>query len=198
MDPTALNYDENVVYDDGTCYYQVEMPIVGMQMVPDPSNEQFYVMMSLTDLGNAYPFMISNSLNSDLKMVNEIGSEMMGPYPCGDSVQFEVHAMGYNMNTIMNSSLYKMDCNTAGVENIALTSSWTVFPNPAQSQFQITGLSENDQILIFDMQGKLVQHLYSNTTSNLTIYTESWPNGLYSVQVQNGNKTSQSKVQVIH
>ncbi|MEY2938327.1 MAG: hypothetical protein RL062_916 [Bacteroidota bacterium] len=198
MDPSALNYDENVIYDDGTCYYQVEMPIVGMQMVPDANNEQFYVMMNLSDLGNAYPFMIANSQNGDLKMVNEVGSEMMGPYPCGDSIQFHIHAMGYNMNTIMTSTMYKMDCNTTGVENIALTSSWTVFPNPAQSQFQITGLSENDQILIFDMQGKLIQRWSQLATNNITINTEEWPNGLYNIQVQNGNNTTQTKVQVIH
>ena len=197
MDPAALNYDDNVIFDDGTCYYQVEMPIVGMQMVPDAENNQFYVMMNLTEMGNAYPFIVTNTQNDELKMVNEIGSDMMGPYPCGDSVQFEIHAMGYNMNTLMSSSIYKMECGTTSTTEIEL-SSWSVFPNPAQSQFQITGLKENDRVTIFDMQGKLIQTWANASNSNMTINTENWSSGLYNVQVQNGKKTTQTKLQVIH
>ncbi len=197
MDPAALNYDEYVMFDDGSCYYQVEMPIVGMQMVPDTDNEQFYVMMNLTNLGNAYPFMVTNTLNGDLKMMNEVGAEMMGPYPCGDSIQFEIHAMGYNMNTIMSSSVYKMDCATTEAVELELNT-WMLYPNPAQSQFQITGLQENDQVSIFDMQGKLIETWTYVASNGLTIQTENWSSGLYNVQVQNGNKTSQTKLQVVH
>ncbi len=197
MDPAALNYDDNVIFDDGTCYYQVEMPIVGMQMVPDAENNQFYVMMNLTEMGNAYPFIVTNTQNDDLKMINEIGSDMMGPYPCGDSVQFEIHAMGYNMNTLMSSSIYKMECGTTSTTEIEL-SSWSVFPNPAQSQFQISGLQENDSVTVFDMQGKLIETWTNVSNSNMTINTENWSSGLYNVQVQNGNKTSQTKLQIVH
>ena len=132
-----------------------------------------------------------------LKMVNEIGSDMMGPYPCGDSVQFEIHAMGYNMNTLMSSSIYKMECGTTSTTEIEL-SSWSVFPNPAQSQFQISGLKENDRVTVFDMQGKLIETWTNVSNSNMTINTENWSSGLYNVQVQNGNKTSQTKLQVVH
>lgn len=197
MDPSALNYDSNVIFDDGSCYYQVEMPIVGMQMIPDNENNQFYVMMNLSQLGNAYPFIVTNSINDDLKMMNEVGSEMMGPYPCGDSVQFEIHAMGYNMNTLMSSSVYKMSCDALSAESIDITGIM-MFPNPAQNQVQISGLNDKDQIQVFDMQGKLVDSFQNVNTQQLVINTSKWANGLYNVRLIQNLKTTNYKLQIAH
>lgn len=197
MDPSALNYDDNVTFDDGTCYYQVEMPIVGLQMVPDAENDQFFVMMNLTEMGNAYPFIITNTQNDDLKMMNEVGSEMMGPYPCGDSVQFEIHAMGYNMNTLMSSSVYKMNCDALSAETIEI-SGVVLFPNPAQNQVQITGLNAEDNIEVYDLQGKLIHSVRNIAAQQIALNTESWANGLYNVSVRQSNKTSHYKLQIIH
>lgn len=56
-----------------------------------------------------------------------------------------------------------------------------VFPNPSTGQFKVSTSSQVDDLKIFDISGKLVQHLQTNSTVT-DINISHLPNGLYVVQ----------------
>jgi hypothetical protein len=196
LDPQALNYSQNALFDDGTCSYEVVSPVVGMQLVPDENNGQFYVMIALTEMGNVSPYAVTNTANDGMMTMMDPGTAMAGPFNCGDSVQFHVHAMGYNMNTIMISPTYRMDCAAANVSE-ALSAPTLVFPNPARDIVQINGLKNNTQITVRDTQGRIVYSERSNT-ANTNVNCTEWSNGIYFIELKDKDGTQQHKVQVLH
>lgn len=70
-----------------------------------------------------------------------------------------------------------------------------IYPNPTQNEFTISHKEIIDEVTVFDSTGKIVLH--TNPKKTLTeIRTQSWPKGVYMVQIQIGNKTQLSKVLV--
>lgn len=196
MDPQALNYSQNAMFDDGSCSYQVVSPVVGMQLVPDENNQQFYVMIALTEMGNVSPYAVTNTANDGMMTMMDPGTAMAGPFNCGDSVQFHVHAMGYNMNTIMISPTYRMDCEAMNVveskNNIALA-----YPNPANQSLNLSGIQSNTLISIRDTQGRLIYNALS-TANQRALDCSQWANGIYFIELKDKEGVQQLKVQVVH
>jgi len=64
-----------------------------------------------------------------------------------------------------------------------------VYPNPAQTQFTVTGITENSNITVTDMMGKVVYQTTSTTANQIQINATNWAKGLYIVQVK-GNQSS--------
>ena len=195
-DPQALNYNENALFDDNTCAYQIQAPNVGMQMIPDENNDQFYVMISLTQMGNTYPYAVTNSMNNEMMTMNEIGTTMTGPYSCSDSIQFHIHSLGYNMSTLMSSPVYKMNCNVTNV-NSKNTSTLQLFPNPANDWVQFTGVLSGSHMTIRDARGRVIWNEFSSDNTKI-ISTKNWESGIYFVEIKDNEKIEQFKLQIIH
>lgn len=196
MDPQALNYSAYAMFDDGSCAYQVQSPVVGMQMVPDEDNQQFYVMIALTEMGNVYPYAVSNTINDGMMTMMSEGTAMAGPFNCGDSVQFHVHAMGYNMNTVMTSPTYRMDCAALNVsESKNLMSS--VYPNPANQMLNLINIESNTLVTVRDTQGRLI-YTEMATTNQKSLDCNQWANGFYVIELKDNDHIQQLKVQVSH
>lgn len=195
-DPQALNYNENALFDDNTCSFQVLSPMVGMQMIADESNDQFYVMISLTQMGNTYPYAITNSINSDMMTMTDVGTSMAGPFNCGDSVQFHLHSLGFNMNTLMTSPVYKMACNATDI-TLADTNTIQMYPNPAQDFFILSGATPNGEVIVKDTFGRIIlsQLLQGNAEY---ISTKTWSSGMYIVELKDNQNIRKFKLQVIH
>jgi hypothetical protein len=87
-----------------------------------------------------------------------------------------------------------------GLEEAALISGITLFPNPAHDQFKMTvHLNEqsNSQILISDLSGKVVleENKVFATGSNTVNYdTTNWPNGIYFVRIISGTAAKTMKL----
>jgi hypothetical protein len=124
------------------------------------------------------------------------GTAMAGPFSCGDSVQFHVHAMGYNMNTIMISPTYRMDCEAMNVveskNNIALA-----YPNPANQSLNLSGIQSSTLISIRDTQGRLIYNALS-TANQRALDCSQWANGIYFIELKDKEGVQQLKVQVVH
>lgn len=195
-DPQALNFNENALFDDNSCAYQVLSPVVGMQMIPDENNDQFYVMISLTQMGNTYPYAVTNSINNDMMTMTDVGTSMAGPFSCADSVQFHLHSLGFNMNTLMTSPIYKMACNATDIEQDD-ASPIQMFPNPSEGFVVLTGLETNAQFQVRDAMGRLIYQ--QKTLGNREfVSTNNWESGMYVVEIKDNEKIQQLKLQVIH
>jgi hypothetical protein len=196
MDPQALNFSELATFDDGSCAYQVVSPIVGMQMVPDADNQQFYVMIALTEMGNVSPYAVSNTVDNGMMTMMNAGTAMAGPYNCGDSVQFHVHALGYNMNTVMTSPTYRMDCESLAVSETKNLMA-LVYPNPSNQLLNLINIEPNTLITIRDTQGRLI-HAEKAASNQKSLDCSQWSNGFYFIELKDNDQVQQLKVQVVH
>lgn len=87
-----------------------------------------------------------------------------------------------------NDSLDTNDTDTSPI-----TTEVTIYPNPTQTQFTITGITENNSITVIDMMGRTIYQTISST--NLTqINTTHWAKGIYIVQVKGTQSSTTFKV----
>jgi len=69
----------------------------------------------------------------------------------------------------------------------------TVYPNPTQNQFTVSGITENSSISVIDVMGKVVYQTQSTNNQTL-IATNGWAKGLYIVQIKGNSATTSLKV----
>lgn len=74
--------------------------------------------------------------------------------------------------------------------------SFTTFPNPTNSGFQLS-LNDTVDIIITDLTGKTVFNS-QQATGIIAIETTSWAEGMYLIQVHNGNKFKTERLVVQH
>lgn len=80
--------------------------------------------------------------------------------------------------------------NIDDVENdkLIIENAITIYPNPTQHQFVVSGIIENSSITVLDVMGKVV-YFAPNTKHQIPITTTNWAKGLYVVQIK-GNKSA--------
>jgi hypothetical protein len=184
-DPTALNYDATAWLEDGSCMYEMVPPIMGMMMLPDSAQNQFYVLANIMGLGNMPPYLLRNDYNNDETLVNETGQMMFGPFPCDASVEFTISSLEGNLMNALQTT-FDADCNsTLQVQNTQKTSPLTVYPNPTAGEIQILHDLQQPALMIYDLAGKCVytKNQYSSATS---ISLESLSPGIYEVVLLSG------------
>ncbi len=123
--------------------------------------------------------------------INEL--YISGIYNDGDAV-FGEHtlpapATGYTHGFITKIS----ECESSNINTPNPLSQISIFPNPANTQITITNLPANSTINISDITGRV---FYSQKTKNntLQIPTTEWSNGMYFVQIINGENRVNKKV----
>jgi hypothetical protein len=105
------------------------------------------------------------------------------------------------LNTCKNTKIFLqgvsiclgLDETTVGTENVL------IFPNPAMSSFFVKLNTPNPQatLKVFDLTHRLVKTTFLNSTIN-TINVEDLSEGLYNVQIQNGNEIWIQKMVIKH
>ena len=76
---------------------------------------------------------------------------------------------------------------------------YSLYPNPASSQFQIDIPAEGSfNLVITDMQGRVVLERPIEGNGKETISTDGWSNGLYITKLENNGKSFFSKLSVNH
>jgi Secretion system C-terminal sorting domain len=186
VDPLAANFNTQALYDDGSCVYSTDLPNMGMMLMEDPANSQFYVLMDLASMGTGGPYGVVSSLNEPTAVMSAAGQTMKGPYACGTEVQFTVHDMGNNMQTAMTSPIYTMACGVNVEETPTKKSELQVYPNPAKNNVQLTGIEKGTSVEIYDLTGRVVFRDKA-TTNKMEISISKWNAGIYLVRA--GEKT---------
>ncbi|MBM3447717.1 MAG: T9SS type A sorting domain-containing protein [Bacteroidetes bacterium] len=183
VDPMAANYSDQAQFDDGSCVYTTDLPNMGMMLMEDPANNQFYVLMDLASMGTGGPYGVMSSLNEPAAVMSTTGQTLKGPYACGTEVQFTVHDMGNNMQTAMTSPVYTMACGVGIGETIAEgKNEIQLYPNPARTQITIKGLEKGMLLEVLDLTGRIV-HTEKVTTEQMQLNVAKWQTGLYLVRV---------------
>ena len=156
-DPLALNFNPFVEMEDGSCIYNMELPNMGMNIVTDEENEQYYVLLSMMNEGNGAPYVLSNDYNSEFTMINESGQYLSGPYPCDMEVEMNLVSMSAGLSTYYSASMEGACAQTISTNEVKDLNTINVFPNPASNRLQITGLPQGpNQIDLYDVSGRKV------------------------------------------
>ena len=181
LDPMALNYGGDAQFDDGSCVYDVELPNMGMILMEDPANEQFFVSMNLSSMGTGGPYGVVSSLNEPVSVMNSAGQTLKGPYACGTEVQYTVHDMGNNMQTAMTSPVYTMACGVQVEEAPAKKTEVQLYPNPATNNVQLSGIEKGTSVEVYDLTGRI---LFKDKAQSdrMEISVAKWNAGVYLVR----------------
>jgi hypothetical protein len=195
IDPTAMNYDASANYDDGTCIYEIELPNMGMSIVPDEENNQYYVLLSMMEVGNGAPYVLSNDYNQQFMMVEESGMVMAGPFPCDQAVEMRLNSMSLGMESIFDAAM-EADCvQSVSVDEEILTNELSIFPNPATEIFTIAGLPDGiAQVDIRDISGRLVMSQQVNVAGGRIELQNQFVGGIYHIQCTVGTVQYQGRV----
>ncbi len=181
LDPAAVNYNADAQYDDGSCGYSNELPNMGLMLVEDEANEQFYVMMELSAMGTGGPYGVVSTANEPVVVMNTTGQALKGPYACGTEVQFTVHDMGNNMQTAMTSPVYTMACGVQVEETPTKKTEMQLYPNPAKNNVNLVGLEKGTSVEVYDLTGRV---LFKDKAQSdrMEISVSKWNAGVYMVR----------------
>ena len=153
----AINFNPFVEMEDGSCIYDMVLPNMGMNIVTDEENDQYYVLLSMMNEGNGAPYVLSNDYNSEFTMINESGQYLSGPYPCDMEVEMNLVSMSAGLSTYYNASMEGACVQTISTNEVKDVTTIGVFPNPASNRLQITGLPQGpNQIDLYDVSGRKV------------------------------------------
>jgi hypothetical protein len=79
--------------------------------------------------------------------------------------------------------------NLQSIEDVPLTQSVSVFPNPTSDFIQINSVNRTiERVRIYDINGKLVYQEQNNNGASLFIYVGDLPVGIYSVELLSKNE----------
>lgn len=195
-DIEALNYDPLALYDDGSCFYSADPPNMGMAMMPDEENNQFWVIVNVTDEGNGAPYLLRSDYDEETLMVNETGEYIAGPYPCDAAIEFTLQSMPAGMTTYMNAVIEGVCAITSGTQEIEINPSFAIYPNPNNGQFVISGVKSSQAgVQIIDLSGRIVLDEKMNVSGErISLTTDALSNGVYQVRVISSDKSETLKM----
>jgi hypothetical protein len=112
-------------------------------------------------------------------------------------------AVGANdMTTIAYCYDHCVDCQTVGVNDVALTAAFEMMPNPANSyvrlQFSDEFMSIEKTVAVYNSVGQLVFNNIINNTNTYEINTEAFAKGMYFITVQTEEGVQTKRLVIIH
>lgn len=182
-DEAAINYNENAMHDDGTCFFDC-MPPTAIFTSEPCENGIFSIDIEVYDLGNGGPYLISNSINDETIAVDFPGKYTMSGFDAATDVTFGFKSAVSSACTLQ-SEPFGCTLGIEETEDIRLSMS----PNPAQNSVFI----QSDRnllavVMVVDLTGKIM--LTSSGMilpgAGMELNTKLLPTGAYLVNVQAG------------
>ncbi len=85
---------------------------------------------------------------------------------------------------------------TTNIEGHELLESINIYPNPVSTQISISGIPEKSDIRITDISGRVIYQEQNLNNKQKNISTKGWGNGIYFIEMRNGNNRMYEKVVV--
>jgi C1A family cysteine protease len=99
-------------------------------------------------------------------------------------IKWGISAVGYKATYIDYKGVFPHT--TTGITNLSVNSSAQVFPNPSSGVFTISGLNNENSIIVYDLVGKQIYQTNSNNNS-VVIELKGVDKGLYFYKATNGS-----------
>ncbi len=90
------------------------------------------------------------------------------------------------VDSLVTNFLYSLVCGTTGVNEITPAADLDIYPNPASTSVYIKSSIPVEEISVYDISGRLVQHINVGGKKDYEIATSVYPKGMYVVRIYNG------------
>ncbi|MDA3823884.1 MAG: T9SS type A sorting domain-containing protein [Bacteroidales bacterium] len=152
-------------------------------LFPDFRNESM-LMISL-DGGNTYPYLVADDKKT--YTIEDLGAgeyDVVTRHPGGEAVPMGLVKLSACIPTSLEPKI------------VARSNSVNVYPNPARSYINIEGMEGDYKIDIYDILGKKIKS-HSHRGGNEQLDLTGFPEGLYMLVLNDGEKLINKKIQVL-
>ena len=128
-----------------------------------------------------------------------VGARGDSSYVSIDSAQMPIEMIDSNFNlmpTAVMSGKVKIKNNT-GISNVSAEDMISIHPNPSNSRVIVEVSAPGSEIMITDISGKEV-YTATSAGTNVSVSTQSWAAGVYTVSVKLADITKNIKLVVMH
>jgi hypothetical protein len=177
----------------------MEPPMMQLQTESFEAEDVYYVRMDVLSVGNGAPYIMMNTLNTEMNMIESNGQYYAGPFPCGEDVSIALHSAQFGMMEYAVSDPLNGACAIANsIEESTIETSISLYPNPAANEVNIRGLESGVWTMrITDMTGRIVlEDKITATGSDRQINIDNLVNGVYQVALTNGTTVSTASLVV--
>jgi hypothetical protein len=199
-DADALNYNPTATEDDGSCVYTCDWPSVTYTAHCNTADlENYFVTMSITDLGNGSPYIVTNSYSQAQYTVNFLGTIEVGPFPNDQEVVITVVSAAVT-SCFITSPVLSSDCSNPDSvsETISTDTMVSVYPNPTTGRLNIYSATVSGmvQIRMFDHTGKLIESTQMNiaTGATNTFDVSKFAAGTYHLEVISNDRVQHESI----
>lgn len=128
-----------------------------------------------------------STLNEPDNFMNNQNAAAMGlqKWPVGFAQTFGVPGE-WNDIVVTNQLYYIVEKSSTSVNSLDNKASITIYPNPVSNQLKITGIHDDDEIIIIDITGKVFEKTIASGSS-VILNTTSWARGVYLVRIGDSN-----------
>ncbi len=155
-----------------------------------PQQDTFKTLWTLSSQGTAYEALFKMSVVSSKDIY------ISGIYADGVCELGSHSLQGANSTTYVFLSKIINDCSLPTEEIANPLQLVTIYPNPAHTNITINNLPHNSTIHITDISGRVLYTQYNKNNSTLQIPVNGISNGMYFVQIINGEHRVNKKVVV--
>lgn len=182
-DELAINYNSNAKQDDGSCFFDCIPPTVVFTSEPC-ENGIYAIEVQVLDLGNAGPYLISNSINDETIAVDFTGAYKMSGFEAATDVIFNFKSAISNTCNLQSEAF---GC-ALGIEETS-DFNLSMSPNPAQNSVFLR--SDNNllaMVTVVDLSGKIMLTTSGmiHAGAGLELNTKQLPTGAYLVNIVAG------------
>lgn len=168
-----------------------EAPEATFATVENCDNDQFYVTIDLTSMGN------STSITVENLTIIETGTYTVGPFASQETVYVTLHG-NITTDCSLVSEALTFDCSTFEEPGTAVETTdfaFAVYPNPTNGAFTIEA-EVNGKVNVLDATGKVVDQFEIEIGKN-NISTTNLASGIYTLQIQTkqGNQFQRLSIQ---
>jgi hypothetical protein len=196
-DINAINFSSDAQFDDGSCFYTVEAPNITFQTQLDELLDVFYIIVDIQSLGNGAPYIMSNSYNQSLEIIDEISSYNLGPFPCDEQVNVSLHSTEYSLIEYFVSDPIQVSC-TNSIVQVSTQPELKIFPNPSTGQFTIQGLGDGYwQMAVTDITGRaIVSKMITASNNQIVVDFGELATGNYQLTFSNTTQANTSRIAI--
>jgi len=153
----------------------------------DPDSQPTFILWSATSDVNGFTFAFTNTTTTSVTLTITPPTGYIG------NANITVKAM--DETSLSSTQQFVITLSTPNAVSTINQQSISVYPNPANGRFQLTGIT-NASVSIYNIYGMLIA-TYKNVTGNNQFDISKYSNGSYIIKVNENNTQFISKIELI-
>lgn len=148
-DPTAINYNPIATEDDGSCIVDCDLPTVTFEEhCVEGEDETYMVTVQVSSIGNAAPYIVTNTYDQTQYSIGFNGTIELGPFPNNEDVIVTMVSVVSNQ-CVLVSPILTYDCPeiNPGVFDVA-EQFFMLYPNPTNGLVTLKNGSASNRMNI--------------------------------------------------